>query len=121
MNNHNKQTLLAKRNELVEKLAVREDIAVERNSDALDDVQRSAERELLISNLDRDWQTLKLVNAALARMDEGSYGVCERCEEEINPKRLKAIPWAIYCVNCQEMIDQERKLRDSEFSLSDAA
>lgn len=116
-----KNLLSEKRQELAEKLANREEIAIERSSDALDSVQRSAEREYAISSLDRDWQTLKDIDLALERMDDGEYGTCQRCEEEISPKRLKAIPWAAYCITCQEKIDRERRNHREEFVLSDAA
>ncbi|HIC88275.1 MAG TPA: conjugal transfer protein TraR [Anaerolineae bacterium] len=42
------------------------------------------------------------VDAALARMDNGTYGICERCGQEIDFARLKAIPWATLCINCQQ-------------------
>jgi DnaK suppressor protein len=116
-----KNTLLEKREELAEKLANREEIAIERSSDALDSVQRSAEREYAISSLDRDWQTLKDIDLALERFSDGEYGICQRCEEEISPKRLKAIPWAAYCINCQERIDRERRHQREDFVFSDAA
>lgn len=118
-----KEILVAKRDELAEKLANREEIAIERSSDALDSVQRSAEREYAISSLDRDWQALKDIEAALERMENDEYGICQRCEEEISAKRLKALPSAAYCIHCQERIDRERRhqTRETEFAFSDAA
>lgn len=122
-----KQILIARRDELAEKLGNREEIVIERSSDALDSVQRSAEREYAISSLDRDWQALKDIEAALERIEKEEYGICQRCEEEISQKRLKALPWAAYCIHCQERIDRERRhqsrdaARDTEFVLSDAA
>lgn len=61
-----------------------------------------------------DWQRLKQVEEALDRLKAGDYGTCQNCEEEIPEKRLRAIPWARYCVPCQE------KLADME-SHDDAA
>jgi DnaK suppressor protein len=49
-----------------------------------------------------------MVKLALQRMNEGSYGICLHCEEPINPKRLAAVPWAPYCIRCQEAIDQRQ-------------
>ncbi len=121
MLNNFKELLSEKRHELAEKLANRDEIVIERSSDALDSVQRSAEREYAISSLDRDWQTLKDIDLALERMEDGEYGTCQRCEEEISPKRLKAIPWAAYCITCQEKIDRERRNQREDFVLSDAA
>jgi DnaK suppressor protein len=42
---------------------------------------------------------------ALARVAYGSYGVCRHCEEDISPKRVNAVPWASFCIKCQELVD----------------
>jgi len=49
---------------------------------------------------------LRKVKAALARMEDGSYGTCMHCEEEIGSKRLHAVPWAPFCIRCQEAADR---------------
>lgn len=103
-----KQTLESKQTELGRLLRNREGIAIEKSADALDEVQLAAERELAIRNLDRESGLLRQVKGALARLDEGSYGTCLHCEEEINPKRLAAVPWAQYCIQCQEVYDSRR-------------
>lgn len=122
MLNHYKDILLAKREELAEKLSHRDGIAVERSPDALDDVQRSAEREFMIIVLDRNRKMIKDVDLALERMEDGEYGICMRCEEQISPKRLNAVPWASYCVTCQERVDQQRAAEERlDYSFSDAA
>ena len=52
----------------------------------------------------RDYRRmLKEIDSALDRVEGGTYGECEGCGEAINPERLKAIPWARYCVPCQEL------------------
>ena len=56
---------------------------------------------------------LKLINAALERLDRGEFGMCAECEESIPAKRLKVMPWAAYCVPCQERTDS---LGDAETS-----
>jgi DnaK suppressor protein len=48
--------------------------------------------------------------AALRRVDEGTYGICQECEEPINPRRLAAVPWASLCLRCQEVRDCELSL-----------
>lgn len=48
---------------------------------------------------------LRLIRMALARITDGSYGVCQRCEEDISPKRVHALPWAAFCIDCQEQMD----------------
>ena len=50
---------------------------------------------------DRNLQHLELVDAALARLDAGTYGPCQRCGRPIAPERLEAIPWAALCIDCQ--------------------
>ena len=55
---------------------------------------------------------LSLIDEALVRIDDDEYGTCQNCEKEINPKRLAAIPWARYCLDCQELL--EKGLLDEE-------
>ena len=49
------------------------------------------------------------IGAALERMDSSEFGYCAECGEGISPKRLQVIPWAMYCVPCQERIDERRE------------
>ncbi len=58
---------------------------------------------------DRATQQLELVDAALARLDDGTYGVCRRCAQAIAPARLEALPWAAHCIACQSTIDRDRR------------
>lgn len=106
--NKYKQILEAKLAELSRVVRNREGIAIEKSPDALDEVQYAAERELAIRNLDRESHLLRNVRAALRRIEDGSYGICVHCEEEINPKRLNAVPWTPYCITCQEMADKHK-------------
>ena len=53
---------------------------------------------------DRNQQHLALVEAAIARLDAGTYGQCLNCGQAINPQRLEAIPWAAYCIDCQRTV-----------------
>src|SRR6516162_8410946 len=104
--NKYKAMLEAKQAELSAGLRNREDIAIEKTPDAIDEVQLAGERELAIRNLDRESSLLRSVRAALVRIAEGHYGSCLHCEEEIKPKRLDAVPWAKYCIRCQEAADR---------------
>ena len=103
-----KKILEAKQAELARVLRNREGIAIEKSADALDEVQHASERELAIRNLDRESNLLRLVKLALRRIDEGSYSICLHCEESINPRRLQAVPWAPYCIKCQERADSNQ-------------
>jgi DnaK suppressor protein len=83
----------------------RDVIAVERSADQLEDTQMASQRALAVSNLDREFSQLRDARAALSRIDEGSFGTCQECDEDIHPKRLAAVPWATYCIRCQEGAD----------------
>jgi DnaK suppressor protein len=100
-----KSILEAKQAELTGALVHREEIAIEKSPETIDEVQLTAERDLAILNLDRDSSMLRLIRMALARITEGSYGVCTRCEEDISPKRVQALPWAAFCIRCQQQMD----------------
>src|SRR5208283_3465788 len=104
--NKYKAMLEAKQAELSAGLRNREDIAIEKTPDAIDEVQLAGERELAIRNLDRESNLLRNVRGGLARIADGSYGVCLHCEEDIKPKRLDAVPWTKYCIRCQEAADR---------------
>jgi RNA polymerase-binding transcription factor len=58
---------------------------------------------------DRSIQQLELVDAALARLDAGTFGTCVRCGKPIAPARLEALPWAAHCIECQAIVDRERR------------
>ena len=104
--NKYKSLLEAKQDELSVDLRSRDEIAIEKTPDAIDEGVFSAERELAISNLDRDTTLLREVQDALIRLAEGSYGICLRCDQEITTERLDAVPWAKHCVECQENADR---------------
>ena len=119
-----KAILEAKAAELSAGLRNRDEIAIEKTPDALDEVQLAGERELAIRNLDRESNLLRNVRGALARIADGSYGVCLHCEEDIKPKRLDAVPWTKYCIKCQEAADRhefETETGDSVELLANAA
>jgi DnaK suppressor protein len=98
--------LEAKKAEIAASLRNRDEIAIEKTADAIDEVQLAGERELAIRNLDRESNLLRNVRAALARIADGSFGTCMHCEEEINTKRMNAVPWAPFCIRCQEAADR---------------
>lgn len=113
--NKYRQILETKLAELEQAVRDREGIVIEKSPDALDEVQHAAERELAIRNLDRESQLLRNVRNALRRIDDGAYGVCLHCEEDINPKRLNAVPWSPYCISCQEMADRMKESNSEMF------
>ena len=104
-----KEMLETKQAELVELLRNRDGITIEKSADALDEVQNATQRELAISNLDRESNLLRNVRAALRRIEDGSFGTCIHCDKEINPKRMAAVPWTPYCIQCQEAADKAQE------------
>ena len=105
--------LEAKKTELSANLTSRDCIAIEKAADAMDEVQSAGARELAVSNLDRESKLLRRVLEALHRIADGSYGVCLHCDNGINRKRLAAVPWAEYCIRCQEAADRSEFEIDS--------
>ena len=96
--------------ELIRTLGNRDDIAIEKSADQMDEIQYATERDLAIRNVDRDTALARQVKGALRRIHDGSYGACIECDVEISPKRLSAVPWAQRCIQCQEAAD--RNLRE---------
>ena len=101
------ETLLRSRHaELSFALRKREEIAIEKTPDGIDEVQLMGERELAIRNLDRSSAALRQISGALLRIENGTYGICLHCEGAISPKRITALPWTAFCLECQEKIDR---------------
>src|SRR6202521_3109753 len=84
----------------------REIIAVERSADELDQTGRSAEQEFAILGLIRRSELLRNIQAALRRVENGTFGTCTNCEETIARNRLMAVPWTPVCIRCQEDVDR---------------
>jgi DnaK suppressor protein len=105
------QVLERRESELVRVLRTRDDIAIEKSADQMDEIQYASERDLAIRNLDRESNLLRQVRTALQRIRDGSYGTCVECEWAISPKRLLAVPWASRCIQCQETADRDEQER----------
>jgi DnaK suppressor protein len=74
--------------------------------DVADRAASSYTKEFLFSQSNNDRQILAMVENALSRIREGSFGECISCGKEINPKRLEAVPWTRHCIDCQEKLEQ---------------
>jgi DnaK suppressor protein len=96
----------------------REALAIEASPDELDRIQNAGERDYAMGNLERDAVGLREVRMALDRIRAGTFGVCGGCEENINPKRLAALPWASSCIVCQAAADRALRTFRREFSQS---
>ena len=102
------EILERKESDLVSLLRRRDSIAIEKSADQMDEIQSATERDLAIRNVDRESNLLRDVKNALRRIHEGTFGACMDCESPISPKRLGAVPWAAYCIQCQEAAEQAR-------------
>jgi DnaK suppressor protein len=78
----------------------------ELTQDPADKASSSYTKELLFSQSTSERNTLRLIEEALERIADGTYGMCVNCGQEIQIKRLEAIPWARYCIKCQELQEQ---------------
>lgn len=112
-----RQTLLKKR------AAVLSALRIERASDnervAEEDQGTIAHEEFVSMRLNRmDYAQLRMINEALDRLASGDYGVCLGCDHDIPAKRLNALPWAKYCVPCQEQIGLEALIEERPFKLA---
>ena len=99
--------LMAKRREIMGQSLRREDIWIVQSNELIETVQLAGQRELAARTLERDAKKLMQIDAALKRIDDGEFGICSDCEEAISPKRLAAMPWARYCLHCQEVHDAQ--------------
>jgi len=75
-------------------------------ADIADRAASSYTKEFLFSQSSNDRQLLMMVDGALARIREGSFGECISCGKEINAKRLEAVPWTRHCIECQEKLEK---------------
>jgi DnaK suppressor protein len=88
------------------RLAAKE-IKLENTEDECDLATISHERDLLLNLHESDYTHLRHIQEALRVLDRGQYGECVRCGEDINEKRLRAVPWATMCIRCQEETEIE--------------
>ncbi len=75
-------------------------------SDEGDLSQQHHEEWIFLNRNTLDVKLLREITDALHRIDMGHYGTCLECDEAISPKRLNAVPWARYCVSCQEAVTE---------------
>ncbi|MGH7960545.1 MAG: TraR/DksA family transcriptional regulator [Candidatus Binatia bacterium] len=102
-----KQQLLR---ELDEEFQEGKEGALDEGMDTYDIASEERSREINLILSDRDREKLQAIEDALERIEAGSYGICEMCEEEIAPERLEALPFTRLCVTCQGEMEKEAKL-----------
>jgi DnaK suppressor protein len=117
-----REALRAKQAELTKTRRL-DSIAIERSADELEEADYKTARELAIAGLNRESTVRRSVESALLRFQDGSFGICLHCGDEISKRRLAAVPWAPLCIACQEAADlgEESVLESIAPSFSDAA
>lgn len=102
-----KENLLAEREGLFVKLNGN-DLSVDdtETPDPVDLAVQNYSKNVMLAVSENESRQLQMVNEALQRIENEEYGVCQNCTKQINPKRLAAIPWARYCLDCQELIER---------------
>jgi len=101
-------TLIEKRASVLSGLGTRFDTRAGMGRVAEDDQAQLSHDEFVSLRMNGlDYNQLRLVEEALDRLDTGDYGICLSCDEPIADKRLRAIPWARYCVTCQDLAGLE--------------
>jgi DnaK suppressor protein len=102
-----KDRLITERDNLLNKLK-ENDLSIDDSEtpDPVDLAVRNYSKNVMLAVSENDSRQIILINEALERIEDEEYGLCQNCEKEINPKRLDAIPWARYCLNCQELVEQ---------------
>ena len=105
-----KKKLLAKREDLLKIIARTEEEGRTADEDPTvdlaDKAANSYTKEFLFGQTNHDRVTLQLVDEALARIKVDEFGLCTHCQQEVQQKRLEAVPWARHCITCQEKQEQ---------------
>ncbi|HXE75247.1 MAG TPA: TraR/DksA C4-type zinc finger protein [Candidatus Xenobia bacterium] len=104
-----RKKLEAKREELMRLMAQNEQEAMtadDATQDIADKAANSYTKEFLFSQSNNERFILQLVDEALKRLKNGGFGLCVQCNEEIQQKRIDAVPWARHCISCQEKQEQ---------------
>jgi len=105
-----KKKLLARREELMKIIARTEEEGRAADDDPTvdlaDKAANSYTKEFLFGKTDTDRAILQQINLALRRIEEDEYGLCANCQDELQQKRLEAVPWTSHCVTCQEKHEQ---------------
>lgn len=105
-----KKKLTARREDLLRVIARTEQEGREADEDPTvdlaDKAANSYTKEFLFGQTDNDRSLLQLIDDALARIRDGEFGECGQCHQEMQQKRLEAVPWARNCIACQDKLDQ---------------
>lgn len=92
--------------DLAKTRSAEEETSEESTQDIADKAVSSYTREFLYSLTDGERGTLLQIDDAIGRIDDGTYGMCINCGQPMAEKRLTAVPWAPYCIDCQELAEK---------------
>ena len=108
-----RKKLLEKKEKIVRKLSelttASKELETNVAQDPVDKAESSYTKEFLLSLSDGEREQLFLIDEALKRLQRDEFGVCQLCQKEIGRKRLEAIPWTPYCIDCQQKAEEEMK------------
>jgi len=100
-----REILRAKQAELASSRRGLDGIAIERSADQLEEAEYKSARELAVANLRRESMLRHGVAMGLLRIQDGTFGTCVHCGDDISRRRLEAVPWTSFCIRCQEAAD----------------
>src|SRR5687768_6699847 len=102
-----KERLLNERELLIEKLKGN-DLSIDDSEtpDPVDLAVRNYSKNVMLAVSENESRQLALIDEAIQRVEDKEYGECQNCAKPVNAKRLSAIPWARYCLACQELVEQ---------------
>lgn len=110
-----KKMLLEKRQNVLAGLGIKFDTLAKMGRVAEEDQAQISHDEFISLRLNSlDYGQLRLIEEALDRIEAGDYGICLSCEEPIAPKRLQALPWAKFCVECQQSLGSLQEQQPGE-------
>ena len=105
-----KKKLVSRREELMRTIARTEEEGRQADDDQTvdlaDKAANSYTKEFLFGMTNTDRTILNMIDEALKRIKANEYGLCANCQEEMQQKRLEAVPWAKHCINCQQEAEQ---------------
>jgi DnaK suppressor protein len=110
-----RKVLLEKKENVMAGLGIKFDTLAKMGRVAEEDQAQLSHDEFISLRLNSlDYVQLKLIEEALDRIEAGDYGICLSCEEPIPSKRLQALPWAKYCVSCQQSLSNLQDASSSD-------
>jgi DnaK suppressor protein len=105
-----RKILMEKRDDLLRLIKTKKQLDLQdvEIGDEVDSATQNIDKEMLFELADNEKAVLDAIDAALVKIEKGSYGSCENCRQKIAEPRLNAIPWVRYCITCQSNAEKPR-------------